>query len=437
MSYRAVLRTPHALRTFVAALVGRLSYGIVFVSLTVALTGATGSYSLAGGAIALFGLGVVLVAPLRAGLIDRHGPRRVLPPLAGAYAGLLVALTVATWRPGAPGWLLLVLTATAGACSPPLGPVMRALWSNLLPDPAGRQRAFALDTVAEELLFVTGPLLAGLFIAAGNPALGVAASAVLVLSGTLALVSSPAARAWPRPATGEPVRLRGSRALVEPVFVVAGIGVALGAVNLLVVAFATGHGQPAAVAWVEAALAAGSAVGGIAYGARRWSLPQRTQLSLLALALAGVLVVTGLAPGIAALAAAAALAGLFVAPALTTAYLLADRAAPPAARTRAGTVVNTAFNAGSSGGTAAVGLLIGRLPLALCFAVAALPILLSAAATLAPRSQRRQQPVGPVRAGPCQGGARASVGGRRHRGALVRRTRGSAGRGRWRCRRRR
>ena len=103
-----------------------------------------------------------------------------------------------------------------------------------------------------------------------------------------------------------------------------------------------------------------------------------------------MLAAAGLAPGIAALAAGAALAGLFVAPALTTAYLLADRAAPAAARTRAGTWVNTAFNAGSSGGTAAVGLLIGRMPLALCFAVAAVPMLLSATATLTPRSPRHQ-----------------------------------------------
>ncbi|SNT51405.1 Predicted arabinose efflux permease, MFS family [Asanoa hainanensis] len=391
MSYRAVLRTPHALRTFVAALVGRLSYGVVFVSLTVAVTGATGSYSLAGVTIALFGLGVVLVAPLRAGLIDRYGPRRVLPPLAGAYAVLLVALAAATWRPGAPAGLLLALTASAGVCSPPLGPIMRAMWSNLLPDPAARQRAFALDTVAEELLFVTGPVLAGVFIAVGHPALGVAVSALLVITGTLAMVSSPAAASWPRPSSG-PVagRLPGGRGLVEPVLVAGGLGLALGAVGLLVVAFAAGRGQTAAVAWVEAALAAGSALGGLAYGARNWALPHRQRLALLALAVAVVLAITGLAPGIVALAAGMALAGVFVAPALTTAYLLADQEAPPSARTRAGTWVNTAFNAGSSGGTAAVGLLIGRVPLAWCFAVAALPVLLSVGAILAPRSQRGQ-----------------------------------------------
>ncbi|GAA1857103.1 MFS transporter [Asanoa iriomotensis] len=382
-----MLRTPHALRTFVAALVGRLSYGVVFVSLTVALTLATGSYALAGGAIALFGLGTVLVAPLRAGLVDRFGPRRVLPLLAGAYAGLLAALAVTTWRPGTPGGVLLVLTALAGACAPPLGPVMRAMWSHLLPDDAGRQRAFALDTVAEELLFVTGPLVAGLCIAAGAPAAGVALAAVLVLTGTLAMVSSPVARAWPRRAAGPVAAVRINRARLEPVLVACGVGIGLGALGLLIVAFATNRDQTAAVAWVEAALAAGSAVGGIAYGARAWTTSQRSQLAVLAVSLAAVLAVAGLAPGIAALAAAAALAGLFVAPTLTITYLLADRSVPSEARTRAGTWVNTAFNAGSSGGSAAVGLLISRAPLAVCFAAAAAPVVLSATVILASRPQ--------------------------------------------------
>lgn len=88
----------------------------------------------------------------------------------------------------------------------------------------------------------------------------------------------------------------------------------------------------------------------------------------------------GLAGNLYVLIAVAGVAGLFVAPALTTAYLIADESADAARRTRAGAWVNTAFNAGSSGGTAAVGLLVDRLPLALCCAVAAAPALLCAAA---------------------------------------------------------
>lgn len=82
------------------------------------------------------------------------------------------------------------------------------------------------------------------------------------------------------------------------------------------------------------------------------------------------LLAAGLAPGLGTLTLAVACAGFFVAPALTTSYLIADEAAPPGFRTQAGAWVNTAVNAGSSAGAAGVGLLVGRLSLGWCFAVA-------------------------------------------------------------------
>lgn len=140
-SYATVLRTRHASRTFGAALLGRLSYGMVSLSLMLAVKDATGSYSVAGTVMALFGAASVFLSPARAALIDRYGPRRALPPMAGVYAVLLAALAYVTWRPGASSLLLGMLAVTAGACSPPLGPVMRTLWSSLVPDRELLQRA--------------------------------------------------------------------------------------------------------------------------------------------------------------------------------------------------------------------------------------------------------------------------------------------------------
>ncbi|SNS40485.1 Predicted arabinose efflux permease, MFS family [Streptosporangium subroseum] len=408
-SYIAVLRTPQACRVFGAALLGRLSYGTVFLSLVLALTSATGSYAVAGGAMALFGLTSSLLSPLRADLIDRYGPRRALPPMAVLYALLLVCLAAATWQPGASGALLATLAVAAGACTPPLGPVMRTLWSDLLADRQLLQRAYSLDTVAEELLFVTGPLLAGLLAALAKPAAGVALSALLVLIGTFALVSSPVVRAaqtlragtvsagMPHPgpdtdpASSRWRQMYGMGGLIHPVVVSVGVGMCLGALSLLMVVFAGRHHQGAAVAWVEAALSVGSAVGGLAYGAVSWRVSGQVRLSALAAALGLTLAAAGFSPNLYVLAAVAGVAGLFVAPALTTAYLLADESAAPQNRTRAGAWVNTAFNIGASSGTAAIGLLVGNLPLALCFVVAAAPALLSAVMALG--RQRRSATV--------------------------------------------
>ncbi|WP_217254514.1 MFS transporter [Streptomyces sp. AC602_WCS936] len=393
-SYAAVLRVPHARRTFAAALVGRLSYGTVSLALMLSLTRSTGSYAVAGTVMAVFGATGVFVSPYRAALVDRHGLRRALIPMALLYGGLLCALAELCRRPGVPAAVLAVAAALAGACTPPLGSTMRAVWAEMLPDRQLLQRAYSLDGVAEELLFVSGPLLVGAVVAVAPPAVGVVLSAFLVVTGTLAFVSSPAA-ALLRPAGPEkddgPVPGRDGtgqgRALLQPVVVAACVGVSVSAVDLLVVAYAGERGLgDGAVAWVLAALSVGSAVGGLLNGAVAWNSPTRARLPLFAAGLGLCLAAAGLAPGLGTLIPAVTCAGLFVAPALTTAYLVADESAAPGFRVRAGTWCNTAVNAGMSAGAAAVGLLVERLPLPVCFALSGA---VAAAAALVPGRRRR------------------------------------------------
>ncbi|WP_207399770.1 MFS transporter [Actinomadura fibrosa] len=332
---------------------GRLSYGTVFLSLTLALTSATASYSTAGAIMALFAVTVSALTPLRAALVDRHGLRRVLPALTCAYAVALAALAATTWRPGVPAWALALLTAAAGAAAPPLGPVMRTLWHGLLPGGPLVARAYSLDTVAEELLYVAGPLLAGLA-ALRSPSLGIALSAVLIVAGTVGMITSPGAR--PRPGTpvsapGRPGPAGRAAPPAAAATAAATIGVTTGALGLLAVAFTRAHHWPAAVAWIEAALAIGSALGGLAYGTRTWRASPRTRLGLLVGAVGLSLAAAGVAPSVPGLVLAA--------------------------------WVSTALNLGTSAGTAAIGPLLERLPLPLCFAVAAAPALPAALYLLA------------------------------------------------------
>ncbi|MBU8551988.1 MFS transporter [Streptomyces sp. Babs14] len=391
-SYAAVLRVPHARRTFAAALVGRLSYGTVSLALMLSLTRSTGSYAVAGLVMALFGATSVFLSPYRASLVDRHGPRRALLPMALLYAALLCVLAAACRHPGTPAGVLAATAAITGACTPPLGPTMRAVWAELLPDRAMLQRAYSLDGVAEELLFVSGPLLVGAVVGVAPPAAGVVLSALLVAVGTLAFATSPAAGVL-RPAEhGKDADAPGgagagqARALLQPVVVAAGVGVSVSAVDLLVVAFASERGLgDGTVAWVLAALSLGSAVGGLLNGAVAWSSSARARLPFLAVGLGLCLAAAGLAPGVITLAVAVACAGLFVAPALTTAYLIADESAAPGSRTRAGAWCNTAVNAGLSAGAGAVGLLVERLPLPVCFAVSGA---VAVAAALVPGRRR-------------------------------------------------
>ncbi|SJZ93383.1 hypothetical protein SAMN02745673_01930 [Marinactinospora thermotolerans DSM 45154] len=101
----------------------------------------------------------------------------------------------------------------------------------------------------------------------------------------------------------------------------------------------------------------------------------------------------GPAPSVLVLAVLSSVAGLFIPPTLTSACLLADETAPPERRVQAGVRVNTAVNAGDSGGGAVAGALTDRLPLPTCFALTAVA---AAVVALARSSGRRG---GAVRAG--------------------------------------
>jgi MFS family permease len=383
--YRAVLRTPGACGAFVTSLIGRLCYGIVSLSLILTLTAGGRGYGLAGLVLALFGLTVVLVSPLRARLLDRYGPRRALPPMAASFAAVLVAVAAIPAGAGGHAVVIAVLAAVAGACAPPLGVVMRTLWSALISDRTVLQTAYSLDGVAEELLYVTGPVLVGVIVVVAAPAVGLLVSAGLVATGTALFLRSPALRRWPAPAAApEPVvpdeasrKAGNGGAILALAFATGAIGLCLGGLGLVIVAFSQARHDPAAVAWIEAVLSVGSALGGLGYGAVPWRIPAQRRLALLAAGLVVILIPAALSPDLPVLALLIGLAGVLISPALATAYTLADGLAPPQARNRAGNWVSSGYNAGSSAGAVLSGQLVGRIPLSACLPVLAAPALLA------------------------------------------------------------
>lgn len=155
------------------------------------------SYAEAGVATAAYGLTAGLLGPLRARAADRCGHGRTLAVLALVNGlGLLAMGALATSA-------LPVLTATgllAGGLAPPTGPVMRSAWRDLTYDETQLQEAFSLDSVAEEVLFVLGPLLAGAAIARFD------ARAVAWVS--VGLLVAPQTSAWAACSAGRPPAAR-------------------------------------------------------------------------------------------------------------------------------------------------------------------------------------------------------------------------------------
>lgn len=396
VNYRDVIRLPGALRAFLPALAGRLSFATVSLALLFAVEHGTGSFAAAGSALGLFGLANVLASPVRARLVDRYGQRPTLLIMALIYAAALVVLVLLLDGGSPPVWPVLLVSAAAGATPPPLGAAMRVLWSRLAEHrPQLLTRAYSLDAVADELLFTGGPLIVGLVIAATNPAVSLLLTGGLAVAGTAGMISSPVSgRQPPRPAP----RTRKNSPLRQPGFAPAllallGVGAVLGAIEVATPAFAQLHTEafkPALSAGLLlAAFSAGSAIGGLLYGRHRWVSSPHLRLVMItaALAVASALLIP--APNMLLLGVVLATVGFFLAPSLITGYLLADALTSRDVQTEASSWINTAVNAGASAAAAAGGVMIEELGIPATFALGTAAAVLATLAAAIPAVRSR------------------------------------------------
>jgi MFS family permease len=236
---------------------------------------------------------------------------------------------------------------------------------------------------------------------AAKPAVGLLVTAALAVAGTALFLRSPALgrhrspAARPSTATSEPAAAEpgAGRAILALALATGAIGLCLGGLGLVIVAFGQSRHDPAALAWIEAALSAGSALGGLGYEAVAWRISAWHRLVLLAVGLAVILLPAAFSPSLPALALLVGLAGMLVSPALATAYVLTSSLASPGARNRAGNWVNSGYNAGSSAGSVLSGQLLGRIPLTACLPVLAVPTLLAVQPLLRMRLSATAEPV--------------------------------------------
>jgi Major Facilitator Superfamily len=218
--------------------------------------------------------------------------------------------------------------------------------------------AYALDGIAIEAVFVSGPLLTAVVVSVASPAVALLVACGFALGGTLVLITSPASRAWRPTAPGEERHVLG--ALASPgvrtlVAATAPVGFAVGATEVTMIAFAGDHGSRAAAGALLALWAVGSGVGGIVYGAREHALAPGPRWVRLAIAFAACLAPLLVAPSIAVMAPLAVVAGLCLAPLLAAVNELIGDVAPPGAVTEAFAWPVTAIALGASAGSAAAG----------------------------------------------------------------------------------
>ncbi|MGB2712262.1 MAG: MFS transporter, partial [Conexibacter sp.] len=195
-AYAVLLQPEGARRLLLTALLGRIPIGVFSLAIVLVVREQTGSFAQAGAASAAFALGAGVLAPLQGRLVDRFGQPAVLIPSALVNAAALVGL-VAAADGGAHGWLLAVLAAIGGAAVPPLAACMRSQWAALFADDASaRGTAYSLESVFNELIFIAGPLLTTVLVAAWSPGLALLVAVGGSLVGTLGFATAGLARGW-------------------------------------------------------------------------------------------------------------------------------------------------------------------------------------------------------------------------------------------------
>lgn len=351
--YLEILRTRHATRLLVGTLVGRLPNAAGAIAVVLFVRAEGGSYSLAGALTAVYGVSNAVGQPLLGRLVDLHGQPRIQLPaaLVSAFGVSVFALTGIQSLP-----LAYLLMVVAGFFTPPLEGGLRALWPSVLRKEGQVHTAYAMDAVAQEVMFTVGPLLVTLCVSLWSAQAALVVINVIGVLGALSVVVSGPSRAW-RSAPREAHWLGALRSpgLIALLGAFLFVGIALGSITVAGVSYADDHGGDATYGWLMAALGLGALVGGTVYGARQWGGAPERRLRVLVALLAVCYLPLMLMPGAVAMTGLVALAGVFLAPCIACAFIIVDRHAPRGTVTEAFSWLVTTFTVGASVGTGLAG----------------------------------------------------------------------------------
>jgi predicted MFS family arabinose efflux permease len=406
LPYAEIFQVPRAWRFSVAGIIGRMPMSMFGLGTVLLISAGTGQYAVAGSVSAVGSLGLAVCAPQIARLADARGQRAVLLPLVTLFAlGVLGLIAAVALR--APAWTLFASGTVAGATMPSLGPMARARWSALLAGSPRLHAAFSLESVADELCFVVGPALVTVLATEVHPAAGIAAAALLCLSGTLwfaaqrdtqpplftpvAGAQAPAAHPSPERAVATPPvrrRLLAAPGLVVLLPVYLFLGGMFVTIDLSTVVFASDFGLKPIAGLVLACYAAGSGTGGLWYGTRAWRAPAGRRFAVTLIVTVAGVCTFWVTPSLAVLAPVIFCCGLTIAPTLIAGYSLLEAQALPGRTTEAMSWLSTGISVGVAGGSTAAGFVLDALGarwgygLAAAFGVAAALVCLAGARRL-------------------------------------------------------
>ncbi|MFC4964396.1 MFS transporter [Alcaligenes sp. GCM10023179] len=357
--YRELFAAPGTRGFALAGLLARIPLPMIGIGIITMLSQLRGSYALAGAVSASFVLSYALLSPQVSRWVDRRGQSRVLP-LATAISvlGLLLLFGATWWQ--APDWILFAGAVLAGFM-PSMSAMVRARWTAIYRGQDRLQTAYSLETVLDEVTFIAGPPLSVGLAVLVFPQAGVLAAALLLIAGVSALLlqkgTEPPIQAQEQGSRPSVLRLNSVRLLA---LLMVAMGVIVGTVDIVSVAFAQQMRQPGAASLVLSAYALGSCAAGLVFGGLKLNIPLHRLLLLGGLATAATTLPLLLVASVAQLAGAVLLAGLFFAPTMIVAMSLVERVVSEQQLTEGMTWLLAGLNIGVAMGAAASGRMVDQ-----------------------------------------------------------------------------
>lgn len=344
--YRQIFSVPGAKGFSAAGFLARLPIAMAPIGIVAMLSQARGEYWLAGAVSATFAFTNALLSPQISRFVDRHGQAAVITPMTIisviAFAVLILA-TNQEW----PVWTLFV-SAFLAAAMPSIPAMVRARWTEIFRDRPELNTAFAFESAADELVYISGASLSVGLAVALFPEAGMIISTIFLAVGTLAFILQRSTEPkvtlvhadTPQKSA---IRLRSVQIITLALVFV---GSMFATAEVTAVALTKELGQPNAASLVIGVYAVGSFVVGLILGAVNPKMPLHRQL-LIAVSVLAVtslpLLIAGTVP---LLAFAVFLSGIAISPTFITAFGLIERRVPGAMLTEGVTWVMTGIGIG-------------------------------------------------------------------------------------------
>ncbi|WP_428954353.1 MFS transporter [Streptomyces sp. cg35] len=357
-TYTRLFTIPGARAFTLGNLIARFPQGMFSISAVIMISGARGSYALAGAVTATGLVANAVVGPWTARLVDRHGQARVAVPatVISACGSLALLLCV---HFGAPDWTLFA-AYLASAATPNTGGMSRARWAHLLKgDADALHTANSFEQAADELCYMLGPVVAAFLCGSLFPEAGTLVSAVLMVTGVLIFAAQRATEPPPHArteATRSPLRARGMPPLLIAFLAT---GAIFGSLEVVTVAFADARGHKVWAGGILALQAAGSCAAGLVYGALKPAGPADRRHPLCVAAMAVLmtlpLLAAALTGSLLALGGALLIAGMATAPTMVTGMTLVQQRTPEGQLNEGMTLAVTGLLGGIACGSATGG----------------------------------------------------------------------------------